>query len=153
MSTKTTDPMVARLRGDTAHGNIPFDVPFITHVEGNLYIGGCEDGLVLPEFIQHVISLYPWERYEVLHELRSFTEVRAYDDEPDEALFERLAEWAAGYVEDGPTLIHCQAGLNRSGLLTAMVLIRQGRTVAEAVSLLREKRSPAVLCNRGFERW
>ena len=50
-------------------------------------------------------------------------------------------------------LIRCQAGLNRSGIVMALVLIRDGYSPAEAITLMREKRSPAVLCNQQFTRW
>ena len=50
-------------------------------------------------------------------------------------------------------LVRCQAGVNRSGLVSALVLMLQGHEPAEAIALLRERRSPMVLCNRDFERW
>jgi hypothetical protein len=48
-------------------------------------------------------------------------------------------------------LVRCQAGLNRSGLVTALVLIREGYEPAEAIALLREKRHKHAICNRDFE--
>ena len=57
--------------GVSAHGLQPFDVPFISEIVPDLWLGGCEDDLVLPEFIAHLVSLYPWERYTVDHELDS----------------------------------------------------------------------------------
>ena len=151
------DPLVRRMIGHTRHGNVPFDVPFITHVAGNLYTGGCEDGLVLPRFIQHVISLYPWERYYTRHELDSNLTVRQYDsrDEVDSCRVTSLVTWAGGCEASGPTLIHCQAGLNRSALIAALVLVRSCFVAdgEEAIALLREKRSPAVLCNPTFEQY
>jgi hypothetical protein len=53
----------------------------------------------------------------------------------------------------GPCLVHCQAGLNRSSLVVARVLMLEGATADEAIGLLREKRSPACLCNPAFEEW
>jgi protein tyrosine phosphatase len=50
-------------------------------------------------------------------------------------------------------LIRCQAGLNRSGLVMALVLIREGYEPAEAIRIMRENRSSMVLCNRNFVRW
>lgn len=147
------DPRERRMRGTAIHGNTPFDVPFLSHIEDNLFTGGCTDGLILPDVIQHVVSLYPWEEYRVYHELRSMTSVRLYDAEPEGAITQGLAKWAAACVDDAPTLIHCQAGLNRSGLLAALVLMERGRSADEAIALLREKRSPAVLCNPMFEQF
>jgi len=50
-------------------------------------------------------------------------------------------------------LIRCQAGVNRSGLLTALVLIIEGFEPAQAIELIRAKRSPFVLSNEHFEEW
>jgi len=47
-------------------------------------------------------------------------------------------------------LIRCQAGLNRSGIVMALVLIREGYSPEEAITVMREKRSDAVLCNKHF---
>ena len=50
-------------------------------------------------------------------------------------------------------LVRCQAGWNRSGLVTALVLIKDGMDAQTAIALLREKRSPLAICNSTFERW
>lgn len=80
-------------------------------------------------------------------------EFRAYDsaDVPDvtEAVNAAYDTWKAG----GKVLIHCQAGLNRSGLTAALVLMADGYTADDAIRLLRDKRSPVVLCNQAFERF
>lgn len=47
-------------------------------------------------------------------------------------------------------LIRCQAGWNRSGLVMALVLIREGMAPEDAISLIRKKRSPQALCNNTF---
>lgn len=148
----SVDPRERRMRGVATWGNVPFDVPLVSQIEGNLWTGGCQNGLVLPSHIRHLVSLYPWERYEVRHALSTELYVRRYDgSDVDEDRLEPLVLWAEACVQDAPTLIHCQAGLNRSGLIAALVLMRGGRTGREAVELLREKRSPAVLCNPHFD--
>lgn len=50
-------------------------------------------------------------------------------------------------------LIRCQAGVNRSGLTSALVLMLHGYSAAEAIALLRERRGLSVLCNPDFEDW
>jgi len=50
-------------------------------------------------------------------------------------------------------LIRCQAGMNRSGLIMALVLIREGYTADEAINLIRTKRSKHALFNGRFEKW
>ena len=57
--------------------------------------------------------------------------------------------WTAG----ARVLVRCQAGVNRSGLVTALVLMLDGRTADEAIALIRARRAPAALCNEHFERW
>jgi len=57
--------------------------------------------------------------------------------------------WQAG----DNVLIRCQAGVNRSGLITALILIIEGIEPAEAIELIRTKRSSVVLSNAHFENW
>lgn len=148
-----TDPTTQRMSGIAVHGHTPFDVPFISQIEGNLWQGGCEDGLVLPDFIKHLVSLYPWEKYKVRHELTSALTVRMYDsmDQTFEQL-DAIARWVKNCADDAPTLVHCQAGLNRSGLVAARVLMLNGYEASAAIDLLRAQRSPASLCNKAFEK-
>lgn len=150
------DPMQERMRGVARHGMTPFDVPYISHIVGNLFQGGCFHGAPLPLFIDHVVSLYPWENYALDpgKMLKTYLEVQMYDAE-DQGFeqVEWLAEHVVRCVLDGPTLVHCQAGLNRSSLVAASALLKMSYEPAEAIALLREKRSPAVLCNRAFEEY
>jgi protein-tyrosine phosphatase len=148
------DPVVQRMTGITLHGNIPFDVPFISEIAPNLWQGGCQNGLVLPTFIRHLVSLYPWEAYAIRHELYSGLVVRMYDSTDQEfSQVDAIAAWINACRADGPTLVHCQAGLNRSSLVAVRALMMEGMTADGAIRLLRDKRSPACLCNRSFERW
>lgn len=147
------DPTMRRMTGIAIHGNTPFDTTFITQIDGNLWQGGCQNGLILPPFFKHVVSLYPWEAYTVQHELSSTLSVRMYDSE-NQAFdqVEAIAAWAYQCVLDGPTLVHCQAGLNRSSLVAARVLMLSGMNASEAIAHLRKTRSAACLCNPSFER-
>ena len=149
------DPTRQMMSGVAHHGHTPFECPIISHVEGNLWQGGCQSGLQLPPTIVHVISLYPWEAYRMHKDVRSQLAVVAYDAEPDAIapFLDSLTDWVTSCIKDGPTLVHCQAGLNRSGLLAALVLMKLGRTAAQAIELLRATRSPAVLCNTSFVDW
>jgi protein-tyrosine phosphatase len=146
------DPLVQRMAGVTVHGFIPFDVPFASEIADNLWQGGCRNGLILPRFIGHLVSLHPWETYKVKHELDSHLAVRMHDtaDQPTGQV-DLLAAWVNSCRESGPVLVHCQAGLNRSALVTARALMLAGATADEAIGLIREKRSAACLCNPAFE--
>ena len=149
------DPRVYRMEGTAIHGNTPFSVPFISEILPGFHQGGCEHGLKLPEDIVHVVSLYPWERYQLHEGVRSFTEMKMSDSSegPDRTSLVEIATKVNECRADGPTLVHCQAGLNRSGLVAGVALVLEGRTPQEAINLLRESRSPAVLCNKTFEQW
>lgn len=59
------------------------------------------------------------------------------------------ARWASGER----VLIRCQAGVNRSGLVMALVLMLEGYTAEAAIAVIRRQRSPFVLSNRHFEQW
>ena len=50
-------------------------------------------------------------------------------------------------------LVRCQAGLNRSGLVTALIMIKDGLTPAEAIARIRENRGPDALFNENFHAW
>jgi protein-tyrosine phosphatase len=148
------DPLAQHLTGYTGHKNLYIDVPFISHIQGNLYQGGCAPGMILPPNIVNVVSLYPWERYTVEHQLHSFLEVRMHDSlTQDLEQVDTIAGWVNARLDDGPTLVHCQAGINRSSLVTARALMLQGMPASDAIDLLRERRSPACLCNSTFEEW
>lgn len=136
-----------------------FRAPLISHIAGNLYVGGCLNNAVLPGDFSHVVSLYKWERYTlspdtVLHEYEMYDAAEM----PDPNLISGIALDVVRYVAEGKTLVHCQAGLNRSNLIAALALIYgatdpAGMRPADAIALLREKRSPVVLCNQTFEAW
>lgn len=151
------DPLKQRMEGIAVHGNTPFDVPYISEIVPDLWQGGCKHGLNLPLNIKHLVSLYPWEKYRHDEEhLRSSLTVRMYDS-TSQAMDQvvSLARWVNTCRAEGPTLVHCQAGLNRSGLVSALALMigPEDLTADEAIYMLREHRSPAVLCNPHFVKW
>lgn len=150
-----TDFTTHHIEGIAREGNTPFICPLITQVEGNLWQGGCINGVSLGGRFEHVISLYPWERFAPMRELQTFFEARLYDGPtvPDEEQLYAIARLVNFCRKKGPTLVHCQAGLNRSALITSLALILEGEAPAAAIALLRKQRSPAVLCNKAFESW
>jgi hypothetical protein len=50
-------------------------------------------------------------------------------------------------------LVRCRMGLNRSGLVVALVLLALGHTADDAIDLIRAKRSEDALCNKHFVRY
>ena len=143
------------IEGIAREGHTPFSCPLITPVHDNLWQGGCLNGVNLQGYFKHIVSLYPWERYNPGGELDSFVEVRLYDGPtvPDVTQLYTLARWINFCKHKGRTLVHCQAGLNRSGLLTGLSLILDGMRPEDAIALMRRKRCDAVLCNEAFRNW
>lgn len=124
--------------------NDTIDVPAKTY-------GGRAD--ITLEHFDAVVTLYAWARpvgWEV-EELRwGF-----YDSEelPDKETLREAVTWAYRRWQAGKrVLLRCQMGYNRSGLITALVLMRHGLTADEAITLMRKLRSEWVLCNEDFEK-
>ncbi|MFD9411168.1 protein phosphatase [Streptomyces sp. NPDC059989] len=64
---------------------------------------------------------------------------------------QRLARTARLALEAGlTTLVRCHSGYNRSGLVVAQCLIDRGMAPAEAIALVRRRRSPWALHNETF---
>lgn len=149
------DATSRRVTGITTHGGFILDMPLISEILPGLWMGGCEDGVELPEFIDFVVSMYPWEKYDVHPRLTERLEVAMYDQRGrvDDDLVRTVAGIVNQWRQEGTVLVHCQAGLNRSGLITAAALVLDGWDPAAAVAHLRARRGPAVLCNPDFEAW
>lgn len=144
-----------RIEGITILGDARFDCPIVTQVDGNLWQGGCPEW-GLPAYFRYVLNLYPWVKYGV-DAGTTVLKVEMFDsndpDRIDRPRLESLADWVNEKRLLGPTLVHCQAGLNRSALVTGLALIRSGMAADDAIQMLRAKRSPAVLVNATFEAW
>jgi protein-tyrosine phosphatase len=62
--------------------------------------------------------------------------------------------WAYKKWQGGDrVLIRCQAGLNRSGLVTALVLMYKGASANESIRMIRLTRSPDALFNKNYVAW
>lgn len=102
-----------------------------------------------------VVTLYAWAKPADwwVKELRfGFYDGDMSDFHPDQLVeLVRLAhsDWKSGKR----VLIRCQAGLNRSGLVMALLLMHEGLEAIEAIDLMRTKRGEAVLCNFDFADW
>ena len=141
-------------------------VELVHQIEPGLFMGGTADDDVVyvagePTWFgddrpyDAVVTLFAWARpvsWEV-EELRyGFGDGGMGQVDVDRVL--RAAAWAHTRWRSGDrVLVRCQAGLNRSGLVTALVLMLAGRTAAEAILLIRARRAPVALCNDEFVRW
>lgn len=69
---------------------------------------------------------------------------------PEHAVLVALSGLVADLQRCGKrVLIHCAGGMNRSGLLVAAALVRNGMSVEEAIELIQTRR-PGALSNRQF---
>lgn len=150
MTEQLADLTTHHIEGITREGNLVFSCPLFSQISENLWMGGCPRGDA-PQF-DTIIDLYDREPYHV-HPNQVRVSCRMLDSHelPEPALLNQLVLTMPMAVDRGPTLVHCQAGWNRSGLLTALYLIANGATPKDAIELLRKRRSPAVLCNKAFE--
>lgn len=105
-----------------------------------------------PRPYDSVVTLYPWAApvgFGVEERRFGFPDGDMIDEYI--ARIEALAEWAHGeWVSGRRVLIRCAGGMNRSGLVTALVLLRVGYSADDAVALIQHRRSPEALTNPSF---
>ncbi len=141
------------IEGIAREGNKPFSVALISHIVGNLWTGGCPQRGAPPDF-DFIINLYPWETYPTHpHQVVTIAGLLDHGTVPDPRILHTLASYVNECMKVGKTLVHCQAGLNRSALIATLALVHGGMEPASAIKLMREKRCDAVLCNSTFEKW
>jgi len=101
-----------------------------------------------------ILNLYQWGKYKVPEGVQTVV-ATMYDShgEPDTEQVDALVDQVRSWLRSGKkVLIHCQAGLNRSSLVMARVLMEHyDLSAREAIDLIRSQRSPICLCNADFE--
>lgn len=110
----------------------------------------------IPRF-DKILNLFPWGKYEVPEGTEKI-DVLAYDgSEVDYNTFQNAAIHVMDWLAEGhKVLVHCQAGLNRSSFVVALILMYSkeeggyGMTADEAIDHIRKSRSPLCLCNDTF---
>lgn len=125
-----------------------------SHIKDNLYMGGLPDSEDGAPSYRFIVNVAPWWPYPV-HEHQLVTAVKLLDsaEVPDEDLLYAIARHVNELCKLGPTLVHCQAGMNRSGLICALALMLEGMSADDAIALLRAQRFPEVLMNDTFRGW
>lgn len=111
-------------------------------------------GPPVPRF-DKILNLYPWGEY-VVPELTEMVEVIAYDShDVDYNSFQNGAILAMEWLEEGyKVLVHCQAGLNRSSFVVALILMELYKmSPDEAINHIRKTRSNLCLCNDHFRQY
>jgi hypothetical protein len=145
--------------------DIGWDFPLWSEILPGLWLGGTDDDdtietgvdtykprMITKDDFDTVVTLYSWAQPVdwLVEEVR----YGFYDSEIghiDFSAVERAADFAYQAWKSGKrVLIRCQAGINRSSLVMAHVLMKDNYTAREAIDLMREKRSKAVLLNKHF---
>jgi hypothetical protein len=129
----------------------------------NLFISGTADHDVVQrgKSLQQLAELSPFDSIVCLYGHANpagyYTREQRYgiaDAELEEESIPeilQLADWLYSEWEKGKRVAaKCQAGLNRSSLVAALVLLKEGYSAEEAINLIREKRSPHALFNPHF---
>lgn len=140
--------------------------PLTSEILPGLFVGGTHDNdtvdqvqrlalLTEPVIYDSVASLYAfsapmgWH----VHEMRF-----GFQDGPLTALSKQkvreIAQWLHGEWKQGRrVLARCQAGINRSCLTIALVLLHEGFSAEAAIELIRVKRFSHALSNQHFVRF
>lgn len=160
---------------EKSYSNEPFlngklDLAVWSEVLPNLWLGGTADNDCVGdkhfEFdrqdisikIRHFDSVYTFYAWAnpvdwLVKEFR-FGYFDSGETDFDLEAFRRIALMAhADWKRGERVLLRCQAGLNRSSLIFALVLMIEGYTAQEAIDLIREKRHAKCLFNPHFVEW
>jgi len=137
-----------------------------TEISPNLFMGGTEDSDVIhyPQLnkaarvdlpFDSIITMYAWARpadWRVQEFRYGIPDARIKDIDLrrlKQAVEFGYNQWLSG----DRVLVRCQAGLNRSGLVTALILMSTGLDAETAIDLIRTNRGEHALCNSEYEAW
>ncbi len=135
----------------------------ISEILPNLFMGGTTEYDIV-SFPKRLRNLTEREEFDAVVTCYSYAQPMSWyvhenrfgfaDGPLDKPTFEKaveLADWLHTKWKNGSrSLSRCAAGWNRSGLVMALVLMKEGYGAKEAIELIREKRSPNALCNSDF---
>lgn len=132
----------------------------------NLFMGGTDDNDVihlpanpytsrddLP--FDSIVTMYAWARpadWKVQEYRYGVPDARISD--MDLSRLRQTVNWGFKQWKKGDrVLVRCQAGLNRSGLVTALILMKLGLSPEEAIKTIRKNRADIALFNEHYVRW
>jgi hypothetical protein len=139
------------------------EVPLYSEIAPGLWMGGTDDYDTVDR-PSDLPRLYKESEFDAVVTLNAYAspfgwyvkELRyGFPDAPLDANqveeIEKIAEWAyLEWSQGKKVLVRCQAGMNRSGLVTALILIRHQIKAADAVKLIRKKRDIDALSNSSY---
>ena len=131
-----------------------------------LYMGGTADDQTVdypqqlpdlsdPKVFDAVVTLYSWAQpvgWGVEEMRYGFADASVEHFDVERLL--RVSKWAFDRWDSGEqVLIRCQAGLNRSGLVTALTMMHAGFEPTDAIRQIRQQRSEVALFNNHYVTW
>ena len=131
-----------------------------------LYMGGTADDQTVdypqqlpdlsdPKVFDAVVTLYSWAQpvgWGVEEMRYGFADASV--EHFDVQRLVRVSKWAFDRWDSGEqVLIRCQAGLNRSGLVTALTMMHAGFEPTDAIRQIRQQRSEVALFNNHYVTW
>jgi len=151
--------------------DVYYPVDLWNEILPGLHLGGTDDSdvvyedaagsryehkaFITPEHFDTVVTMYAYAR-PVDWFVKEFR-FGIYDSDMKDFQTDELHDIVVAAHRDWKkgkrVLVRCQAGINRSGLVMALMLIREGYSAEDAINLMREKRGRAVLTNKHFENW
>ncbi len=125
----------------------------VSCIDETLWMGGLPN-VKAPALFDYIFNTADFWEYET-HPDQVVTRVKLWDraEVPNEKVLHTLADCVNIARKAGHVLVHCQMGLNRSGIVVALALIKSGMKPKAAIDLLRSRRHPQVLSNPVFEAW
>lgn len=144
------------------------DLPLYTEIADRLWIGGTADDDTIMEFNRAAKPSITKQDFDTVITAYAFAnpcdwgvkELRYgfYDGDMKDIDFENIKYLVDVAYDDWKNkgkrlLIRCQMGYNRSSFILCQVLMRDGYTAKDAITLIRARRSPHALCNEGFVRY
>jgi len=141
------------------------ELSLFSEILPNLYMGGTGDSDIV-QFGKRLPQLHEREEFDSVVTCYSYAQPMSwyvhenrygFADGPLNpetlAKAQELASWLHSEWKAGrKCLSRCQAGLNRSGLVIALVLMMDGYSADDAIALIREKRDRNALFNLDFVR-
>ena len=132
----------------------------------NLFMGGTddEDVIHIPARVysrredlpfDSIVTMYAWARPADwnIQEFRYGVPDASIKDIDLDRLRQAVEFGYDRWKSGDRVLVRCQAGLNRSGLVLALILIKDGLEPAEAINRIRDNRGPDALFNDNFHAW
>ena len=137
-----------------------------SEIAPNLFMGGTDDADVIQNPIARnirrtdmpfdsIVTMYAWAQPADwnIQEFR-YGVPDASIAQIDLARLKQAVEFGYNrWLSGDRVLVRCQAGLNRSGLVTALILMSAGLDAGTAIEEIRKKRAEVALFNNEYVTW